>query len=134
LNFLRRSGNPLGYLEPPLLTLINRIHLNNARLAEQVTDQSRPAKFSGTAIHFRATRNGQDMPPTSSWTPYVGSIESYEIDCRHTEMMDPGPLVEIGQRLQAMLDRSGSNAQARGAATRPKSNRPFGSEPIEAAE
>ena len=132
-DFLRRSGNPLGYLERPLLASINRIHLNNVRLTEQLTEQPRPANFSGTALHFRATRGSRDMPPASSWTPYVGSIELYEIDCRHTEMMDPGPLAEIGRRLQAKLDRCASNGRASGSTTRLISDRPFNYEPIGAA-
>jgi len=97
-DFLRSQGNPMGNFETPLLEAINRIHLNNARLAEQY----RPSRFSGTIVHFRAKRgDGSELP--DSWHPYVGGIVQYEIDCSHVEMTTPGPLAEIGRRLQCFL-------------------------------
>jgi len=101
-DFLCHQDNPLGHLEAAVLAAINRIQLNNIRLLAQ----SQTARFEGGMIHFRATQ-GNDKPalPANSWAAYVGGkIDAYEIDCRHTQLMDRGPLAEIAQRLQVVID------------------------------
>lgn len=86
VEFLRRSGHPLGELSSGTLTAVLHIVENNNALVRRHYHQ----KFSGTVIHFRAALDhaGKNLAP-SQWLPYVGNIVVHDVPSLHAHMTGP---------------------------------------------
>jgi enterobactin synthetase component F len=64
----------------------------------------RPARFDGDVLLFTSDRARQ-LDGQRRWAPHVaGRIETYCLDCRHDDMLQPVPLAAIGRALRARLD------------------------------
>jgi glyine---[glycyl-carrier protein] ligase len=101
LDILRQQGDLLSNLEEHEVTAILQVMKHNSRLASSF----RPKRFDGDMLLFVATQDDAP-PPADSWKSYVGGkIAVHEIDCKHVQMMQPGPLATIGRALANELDR-----------------------------
>jgi thioesterase domain-containing protein/acyl carrier protein len=98
---LQRLGSAMAMLEERHITAISRIYANNAEMFNTYA----PARFEGDILLVVATLDKIDISPTpETWRPYVGGrIETREIDRKHTDLMKPGPLAEIGRILADKL-------------------------------
>ncbi|MCZ4123115.1 amino acid adenylation domain-containing protein [Streptomyces sp. H39-S7] len=99
---LQRLGSAMAMLEERHITAISRIYANNSAMFNNFT----PGHFDGSILLVVATLDKIDISPTpESWRPYVGgTIETREIDRKHTDLMKPGPLAEIGRILAEKLE------------------------------
>jgi len=74
--------------------------LHNAGLKQTF----RSGLFEGDILLFFATKKEGEHSLPDTWRPHVtGNIEVYNIDCKHFEMTDPGPMQEIGAVLERKL-------------------------------
>ena len=73
----------------------------------------------GDLLFFAAVEDSL-APPTDAWRPYVrGQITIRQIACRHTRMIQPRPIAQIGQALAVELEKR-RNSQS----TQPQTERP----------
>jgi thioesterase domain-containing protein len=88
---------PAGAIASTEVERIRR-ELERARhLRRQVT----PDAFDGDLLLFRAT---DSEPYQSAWSSYVsGRVLTFDCECDHLDMMDPGPVDRIAGRLEVYL-------------------------------
>jgi enterobactin synthetase component F len=100
INFLKRSGNLLGYLADDTLAGVVRLVDHNSRLVRQ----HRHRRFSGDVLYFRAARDHADdgMRP-EEWTPYVGGLTVYDIDSLHAHLTRSDAVRQIAPVLRAAI-------------------------------
>jgi nonribosomal peptide synthetase DhbF len=102
IEILHRDGSALASLEEETILNLKETYVNSVRILRQY----RPKPFNGNILFFRSTIIPEWFDPIypESWKPYIdGQIEQYDIDCRHKDMCQPGPLAEIGQILARKL-------------------------------
>ncbi|HWQ42482.1 MAG TPA: amino acid adenylation domain-containing protein [Desulfosporosinus sp.] len=95
LEILRRDGSALASLEEETILNLKETYGNSVRILSEY----RPKPYTGDILFFRSTIIPEWFEPIDpeSWQSYInGQIERYEIDCRHKDMCQPGPLAEIG--------------------------------------
>ncbi|MFD1147575.1 amino acid adenylation domain-containing protein [Saccharothrix hoggarensis] len=94
---LRKLGSSLASLEQRHIESIGRIYANFRELVHE----SVPARYGGDVVVVVATLDKVDISPTpETWRPYVGGrITTRRVDRKHTDLMKPGPLAEIGRIL-----------------------------------
>jgi thioesterase domain-containing protein len=98
---LRRKENVYSNLEDQYFNAIPRILRNNVRLADSFV----PEPFDGDLLFFAAVEDNP-APRTAAWKAHVrGQVILHEIACRHTQMMQPVHLAEIGRVLATELDK-----------------------------
>ncbi|MGP3969991.1 amino acid adenylation domain-containing protein [Streptomyces sp. 6N223] len=77
----------------------------------------RPRPYDGVMQLYLAERSpwGEERDKARLWRPYCGDegLEVHRIDCAHDDMLDPGPLAEIGPLVAAALDRWHAEQSAR---------------------
>lgn len=105
IDILRRDGSALASLEEETILNLKETYVNSVGLLGKYV----PKQFHGNIVFFRSTIIPEWFDPISpdTWFNYIdGEIEQYDIDCRHKDLCQPGPLTEIGQvlanRLQEM--------------------------------
>lgn len=105
IEILRRDGSALASLEEETILNLKETYVNSVGLLGKYV----PKQFHGNLVFFRSTIIPEWFDPISpdTWLSYIdGEIEQYDIDCRHKDLCQPGPLTEIGQvlanRLQGM--------------------------------
>ncbi|PEI92380.1 non-ribosomal peptide synthetase [Bacillus pseudomycoides] len=105
IDILRRDGSALASLEEETILNLKETYVNSVGLLGKYV----PKQFHGNLVFFRSTIIPEWFDPISpdTWLSYIdGEIEQYDIDCRHKDLCQPGPLTEIGQvlasRQQAM--------------------------------
>ncbi|GLZ32193.1 hypothetical protein Lesp02_43810 [Lentzea sp. NBRC 105346] len=98
---LRKLGSSLASLEQRHIEAIGRIYANNRNLVHE----SVPAFYHGDVVVVVATLDKIDISPTpETWRPYVGGrITTRRIDRKHTDLMKPGPLAQVGRILAEEL-------------------------------
>jgi nonribosomal peptide synthetase DhbF len=98
---LRRKENVYSNLEDRYFNAIPRILTNNVRLADSFV----PEAFDGDLLFFAAVEDNP-APRMAAWKPHVrGQVILHQIACRHTQMMEPIHLAEIGRVLTTELDK-----------------------------
>lgn len=103
LEILRRDGSALASLEEETILNLKETYANSVRILSEY----RPKSFTGDILFFRSTVIPEWFEPIypESWLPYInGQIIQYEIDCRHKDMCQPGPLAMIGRILATKLE------------------------------
>jgi nonribosomal peptide synthetase DhbF len=102
LSYLGRGTSELRYLTVEQRSRVLDIMLSNVR-ALLLDDE--PARFDGDMQLVTALRDGQPWMTPDSWASRVaGSVRVVaEVDCRHHELLDPGPVVEICAALAPIL-------------------------------
>ncbi|MFI8709486.1 amino acid adenylation domain-containing protein [Bacillus sp. NPDC077411] len=102
IDILRRDGSTLAILEEETILNLKETYVNSVGLLGKYV----PKTFYGNLLFFRSTIIPEWFNPISpdTWHSYIdGEIELYEIDCRHKDLCQPGPLTEIGQVLASRL-------------------------------
>ncbi|MFJ7417225.1 amino acid adenylation domain-containing protein [Streptomyces uncialis] len=104
----RRSGSPLGSLEPATIDTMVDNFAGQARLMRGYT----PRCFRGPVLFFTAAEGRpKDTFGLELWAPYIdGHIENHDVACAHAQMMQPAARAQIGTTLAAAL-RAGHTAQ-----------------------
>ncbi|MFJ2703709.1 amino acid adenylation domain-containing protein [Streptomyces sp. NPDC087428] len=97
----RRSGSPLGSLDPATIDAMVDNFAGQARLMRKYT----PRRFEGPALFFTATEGRTaDTFGLELWAPYIsGPIENHDVACAHAQMMQPDARARIGTMLAAAL-------------------------------
>ncbi|WP_406149334.1 amino acid adenylation domain-containing protein [Streptomyces sp. NBC_01012] len=105
----RRSGSPLGSLEPATIDTMVDNFAGQARLMRAYT----PRTFRGPVLFFTATEGRpQDTFGLELWAPYIdGHIENHDVACAHAQMMQPAARTQIGTTLAAALRAGHDTAQ-----------------------
>ncbi|GAA3587050.1 enterobactin non-ribosomal peptide synthetase EntF [Amycolatopsis ultiminotia] len=102
IEVLRRHGSALSTLRDRTLSAVIDIVANNARLMRE----HRHRRFSGDLLFFaaRASRE-RDGLRREAWLPHLGGeLIAHELDCTHPQLVQPGPLAEIAERLAAVAE------------------------------
>ncbi|KEK23981.1 amino acid adenylation domain-containing protein [Bacillus gaemokensis] len=102
IDILRRDGSALASLEEETILNLKETYVNSVGLLGKYV----PKLFRGNIVFFRSTIIPEWFDPISpdTWHSYIdGELEQYEIDCRHKDLCQPGPLTEIGQVLANRL-------------------------------
>ncbi|MFF1925985.1 amino acid adenylation domain-containing protein, partial [Streptomyces sp. NPDC058221] len=105
----RRSGSPLGSLEPATIDAMVDNFAGQARLMRKYT----PRRFEGPALFFTATEGrSDDTFGRELWNPYIsGPVENHDVACAHAQMMQPAARAQIGTTLAAALSDSHPTSQ-----------------------
>ncbi|MFJ4880732.1 amino acid adenylation domain-containing protein [Streptomyces sp. NPDC088745] len=105
----RRSGSPLGSLEPATIDTMVDNFAGQARLMRTYT----PRTFRGHVLFFTATEGRpRDAFGLELWAPYIdGHIENHDVACAHAQMMQPAARAQIGTTLAAALRAGHHTAQ-----------------------
>jgi amino acid adenylation domain-containing protein/non-ribosomal peptide synthase protein (TIGR01720 family) len=113
IEILRSRGHALASIDENHLSTITAIGINNIHLA---LDFTTPGIFHGDLLLFTSKiDHAEDVPRDGAWIPFVntdawrpyvdGKIETYQIDCGHAHMTQPGPLAQVGPLLAAKLQK-----------------------------
>ncbi|MFE3739617.1 amino acid adenylation domain-containing protein [Streptomyces sp. NPDC059134] len=97
----RRTGSPLGSLEPATIDAMVDNFAGQARLMRAYT----PRTFHGPVLFFTATEGRPaDAFGLGLWAPYIGGhIENHDVACAHAQMMQPAARERIGTTVAAAL-------------------------------
>ncbi|MFE2945204.1 amino acid adenylation domain-containing protein [Streptomyces sp. NPDC059255] len=97
----RRTGSPLGSLEPATIDAMVDNFAGQARLMRAYT----PRMFHGPVLFFAATEGRPaDAFGLGLWAPYIsGHIENHDVACAHAQMMQPTAREQIGTTVAAAL-------------------------------
>ncbi|MBS2993699.1 hypothetical protein AC1659_30970, partial [Rhodococcus erythropolis] len=103
LTILRREGSALASLDESVMMNLKDTYINSVGLLGTY----KPKPFHGDVLFFRSTIIPEWFDPIEpdTWKPYItGKIERYDLDCRHKDMCQPGPLADIGAILAEKLN------------------------------
>ncbi len=103
LTILRREGSALASLDESVMMNLKDTYINSVGLLGTY----KPKPFHGDVLFFRSTIIPEWFDPIEpdTWKPYItGNIERYDLDCRHKDMCQPGPLADIGAILAEKLN------------------------------
>ncbi|MFI6320154.1 alpha/beta fold hydrolase [Nonomuraea sp. NPDC050556] len=93
LSYLGRGTSELRFLTVEQRSRILDVMLSNVQAL--LLDEE-PDRYTGDVLLIAALRDLQPWMTPESWKSRVdGSIQVVEIDCRHHELMDPGPVAEV---------------------------------------
>ncbi|MCM3186402.1 amino acid adenylation domain-containing protein [Priestia megaterium] len=102
IEILRKDGSALASLEESTILNLKETYVNSVR----ILGEYKPKTFNGDILFFRSTVIPEWFDPIypETWKPFIkGSIEQYDINCRHKDMCQPKPLAEIGEILANKL-------------------------------
>lgn len=103
IEILRRDGSALASLDESAILNLKETYVNSVRILSAY----KPQPYHGDLLFFRSTVIPEWFDPIEpeEWLPYLhGKIEKHDIDCRHKDLCQPGPLSEIGRVLAEKLD------------------------------
>ncbi|WP_144611303.1 non-ribosomal peptide synthetase DhbF [Bacillus cereus] len=102
VEILRKDGSALASLEEETILNLKETYVNSVGLLGKYV----PKVYNGDILFFRSTVIPEWFDPISpnTWLNYLdGEIVQHDIDCRHKDLCQPGPLTEIGQVLAKYL-------------------------------
>ncbi|AXM89914.1 non-ribosomal peptide synthetase [Anoxybacillus ayderensis G10] len=102
IEMLRGDGSALASLEESTIFNLKNTYVNSVRILSEYM----PRRYKGDLLFFRSTIIPEWFDPIEpeAWLPYIdGRIIQYDIECRHKDMCQPGPLAEIGRVLADQL-------------------------------
>jgi len=100
LEFLRRSGHPLGELPHEKLDGVIRTVAWNNHLVRQYAH----ARFDGTLLHVRADLDHQGQNLTAKhWQPYVQDLETLAVPFLHAQMTGAEAVARFAPTLERFL-------------------------------
>ncbi|WP_166243333.1 amino acid adenylation domain-containing protein [Paenibacillus turpanensis] len=103
IQILRSDGSALASLDEETIVKLRNTYVNSVRLLCEYV----PVPSRGDVLFFRSTLIPDWFGPIypEAWNPYVqGDILQYDIECKHKDLCQPGPLAEIGQVLARKLE------------------------------
>ncbi|HWM01289.1 MAG TPA: amino acid adenylation domain-containing protein, partial [Actinophytocola sp.] len=96
---LRRGGPLAAVLAERLPTVVDTFRTNL-----ELRSRFAPGRFRGDLLLFTAGDPAQAQAKADRWREHVaGEVVCRPVDCRHEDMLRPGPLAEIGRRLAERL-------------------------------
>ncbi|MFI9254336.1 amino acid adenylation domain-containing protein [Streptomyces sp. NPDC053069] len=102
---LRSDGSPLAQMGEERMARMVDLMANHQVLHARYT----PQDYDGVMRLYAAGRSdsGEAAPDLAPrWRPYFsGTLDVRRIDCNHDDLLNPGPLAEIGPAIAAELDR-----------------------------
>ncbi|MFD0414018.1 amino acid adenylation domain-containing protein [Streptomyces sp. NPDC127108] len=104
IDVLRRDGNPLARLGEERMGRMLRLMARHQAIIPDYT----PGAFDGRMRLFLADHSpwGDVTDKERLWEPYcTGEVAVHRVECAHDDMLDPGPLAEIGPLVAAELAR-----------------------------
>lgn len=102
IEILQSDGSALASLSGETIRNLKETYVNSVRILGEFV----PRPYEGDLLFFRSTIIPDWFDPIEpeTWNPYIkGNIEQINIDCRHKDLCQPEPLVEIGKVLAAKL-------------------------------
>ncbi|UOB81277.1 non-ribosomal peptide synthetase DhbF [Bacillus sp. ZJS3] len=102
VEILHKDGSALASLEEETILNLKETYVNSVGLLGKYV----PKVYNGDILFFRSTVIPEWFDPISpnTWLNYLdGEIVQHDIDCRHKDLCQPGPLTEIGQVLAKYL-------------------------------
>jgi len=92
---LQQFSNPLSGFDENQISNLLDVWRHNVSLYQRFS----PRRYTGKMVLFIATAGRtSESPDAQSWAAYVdGSIESYDVDCEHDDMMEETPMRTIGR-------------------------------------
>ncbi|MEV6734932.1 thioesterase domain-containing protein, partial [Streptomyces sp. NPDC051364] len=98
---VRDRAPGLGELDGPQATAVVEATIANLDIRLRYVPE---LAYGGDMVFFNATGTPAPLGGAEAWALYVdGRIEEVDIDCKHAEMTDPGPLRAIGEVLDGQL-------------------------------
>lgn len=110
LELLRNESSALSSLEEETIMHLKTTYENSVQLLKAYV----PKRFEGDMLFFHSTIIPDWFDPIDPemWEPYVGGrIERYDIECRHKDLCQPGPLDEIGKTILNKLEEMASKTE-----------------------
>ena len=92
---MQQDGSALASLDTETIINMKDTYANSIQILSNYV----PKVYEGDLLFFRSTiiPDWFDQIEPSSWQPFIkGSIEQFDIACRHKDMCQPKPLSEIG--------------------------------------
>ncbi|MGH3660501.1 MAG: non-ribosomal peptide synthetase [Micromonosporaceae bacterium] len=83
---------------------IEALHEASARHIRQAFTW-RPSRYDGPVTLFSATRTPEATTEqkADAWRPWASAVEVHELDCGHSEVLNPEPVAVIGAAVEAIL-------------------------------
>lgn len=103
LELLRNESSALASLEEETIMNLKTTYENSVQLLKAYV----PKRFQGDMLFFHSTIIPDWFDPIEPemWEPYVGGkIERHDIECRHKDLCQPGPLDYIGKCILSKLE------------------------------
>ncbi|MCR8842179.1 amino acid adenylation domain-containing protein [Paenibacillus sp. SC116] len=103
LELLRNESSALASLEVDTILNLKTTYENSVQLLKAFV----PKKFDGDMLFFHSTIIPEWFEPIDPdmWLPYLGGkIERHDIECRHKDLCQPGPLDYIGKVILSKLE------------------------------
>lgn len=110
LELLRNESSALSSLEEETIMNLKTTYENSVQLLKAYV----PKRFEGDMLFFHSTIIPDWFDPIDPemWEPYVGGkIERHDIECRHKDLCQPGPLDEIGKTILNKLEEMASKTE-----------------------
>ncbi|ASS75853.1 non-ribosomal peptide synthetase [Tumebacillus algifaecis] len=111
IEILQSDGSALASLDGETILNLKETYVNSVRILGEYV----PRRYEGDLLFFRSTIIPDWFTPIApeTWHPYLdGNIEQIDIHCRHKDLCQPEPLVEIGRVIAAKLrEMKGATAQ-----------------------
>jgi nonribosomal peptide synthetase DhbF len=104
LELLRNESSALSSLEEETIMNLKTTYENSVQLLKAYV----PKRFEGDMLFFHSTIIPDWFDPIEPemWEPYVGgNIERHDIECRHKDLCQPGPLDYIGKCILSKLEK-----------------------------
>ncbi|MFC8917285.1 alpha/beta fold hydrolase, partial [Streptomyces sp. NPDC057116] len=112
LDALRRDDSPMARMGEQRMTRMVDLMIHH----QSLNTRYRPRDFDGTMQLFLAERSEWGEAGTGQvekgpdkdrlWKPYfTGDLRVHRLDCTHDDILNPGPLAELGPVVAAELDR-----------------------------
>ncbi|WP_431900400.1 amino acid adenylation domain-containing protein [Nonomuraea sp. bgisy101] len=103
LSYLGRGTSELRFLTVARRSRILDVMLSNV---QALLRDEEPDRYPGDVLLIAALRDRQPWMTPESWKSRVdGEIQVVEVDCRHHELIDPGPVAEVCGALAPILER-----------------------------
>ncbi|OMF80932.1 amino acid adenylation domain-containing protein [Paenibacillus glucanolyticus] len=110
LELLRNESSALASLEEETMMNLKTTYENSVQLLKAYV----PKRFEGDMLFFHSTIIPDWFDPIDPemWNPYVGGvIERHDIECRHKDLCQPGPLDYIGKCILGKLEAAADQKQ-----------------------
>lgn len=101
-NILQKDGSALASLSEETLLNLKDTYVNSVRILGSYV----PGRYNGELLFFKSTIIPDWFDPIApeTWEPYIGgAMEQYDLNCRHKDMCQAGPLEEIGRIIAERL-------------------------------
>ncbi|MEE1757212.1 amino acid adenylation domain-containing protein [Streptomyces sp. SP18CS02] len=98
---VRDGGGVLAGFDDTRLAAVADGCAHHVRLARSW----RPSAYDGPLVLFSATRapEATTEAKAAAWRPWASAVDVHELDCRHGDVLDPGPAAAVAAVLEDVL-------------------------------